>query len=78
MCFCPPLGLMLGFLTLTVCLQIVPSDFWRGHFLVHDGSFRKHCDFYRGVWCFAPICGDTSFMYVTRDDVTKAWLIIPF
>ena len=61
-------------------LQIVPSDFWRRHFLVHDGSFRKlgNCDFYRGVWYFAPIGGDTSFMGFTRDDATKAWLIIPF
>ena len=79
MCFCPPLGLMLGFLTFD-SLQIVPSDFWRRHFLVHDGSFRKlgNCDFYRGVWYFAPIGGDTSFMGFIRDDVTKAWLIIPF
>lgn len=54
--------------------------FWRRHFLVHDGSFRKlgNCDFYRGVWYFAPIGGDTSFMGFIRDDVTKAWLIIPF
>ena len=61
-------------------LQIVPSDFWRRHFLVHDGSFRKlgNCDFYRGIWYFAPIGGDTSFMGFIRDDVTKAWLIIPF
>ena len=60
-------------------LQVVPSDFWRRHFLVHDDSFRKlgNCDFYRGVWYFAPICGDTSFMYVTRDDATKSWLAIP-
>ena len=61
-------------------LQIVPSDFWRRHFLVHDGSFRElgNCAFYRGVWYFAPIGGDTSFMGFIRDDVTKAWLIIPF
>ena len=61
-------------------LRIVPSDFWRRHFLVHDGSFCKlgNCDFYRGVWYFAPIGGDTSFMGFTRDDATKAWLIIPF
>ena len=61
-------------------LKIVPSDFWRRHFLLHDGSFRKlgNCDFYRGVWYFAPIGGDTSFMGFIRDDVTKAWLIIPF
>ena len=61
-------------------LKIVPSDFWRRHFLVHDGSFRKlgNCDFYRGIWYFAPIGGDTSFMGFIRDDVTKAWLIIPF
>lgn len=28
-------------------LQIVPSDFWRRHFLVHDCNFRKlgSCDF---------------------------------
>lgn len=60
-------------------LQIVPSDFWRRHFLVHDDSFRKlgNYDFYRGVWYFAPIGGDTSFMYVTRDDATKSWLAIP-
>ena len=60
-------------------LQIVPSDFWRRNFLVHDDSFRKlgNCDCYRGVWYFAPICGDTSFMYVTRDDATKSWLAIP-
>ena len=60
-------------------LQIVPSDFWRRHFLVHDDSFRKlgNYDFYRGVWYFAPIGGDTSFMYVTRDDATKSWLTIP-
>lgn len=47
--------------------------------LVHDGSFRKlgNCDFYRGVWYFAPIGGDTSFMGFTRDDASKAWLIIP-
>ena len=61
-------------------LQIVPSDFWRRHFLVHDDSFRKlgNCDFHRGVWYFTPIGFDTSFMGFTRDDVTKAWLTIPF
>lgn len=61
-------------------LQIVPSDFWRRHFLVHDGSFRKlgNCDFHRGVWHFTPIGDDTSIMGFIRDDVTKAWLIIPF
>ena len=80
-----PFGQLKSFLKILIgvqydSLQIVPSDFWRRHFLVHDGSFCKlgNCDFYRGVWYFAPICGDTSFMYVTRDDATKAWLIIPF
>ena len=60
-------------------LQIVPSDFWRRHFLVHDGSFRKlgNCDFHRGVWYFTPISCDTSFMGFTRDDASKAWLTIP-
>ena len=38
------------------CLQIVPSDFWRRPFLVHDGSFRKlgNCDFYRGFGTLPP------------------------
>ena len=60
-------------------LQIVPSDFWRRHFLVHDGSFRKlgNCDFHRGVWYFTPIGCGTSFMGFSRDDATKAWLTIP-
>ena len=32
-------------------LQIVPSDFWRRHFLVHDGSFRElgNCVIFTGV-----------------------------
>lgn len=32
-------------------LQIVPSDFWLRHFLVHDGSFRKldNCVIFTGV-----------------------------
>ena len=57
-------------------LQIVPSDFWRRHFLVHDGSFRKlgNCDFHRGVWHFTPIGCDTSFMVFSRDDAIKSWL----
>lgn len=44
----------------------------------NDDGLRVLAPYYRGVWYFAPICGDTSFMYVTRDDATKAWLIIPF
>ena len=57
-------------------LKIVPSDFWRRHFLVHDGSFRKlgNCDFHRGVWYFTPIGFDTSFMGFSRDDAIKSWL----
>ena len=57
-------------------LKIVPSDFWRRHFLVHDDSFRKlgNCDFHRGVWYFTPIGCDTSFMGFTRDDAIRAWL----
>lgn len=57
-------------------LQIVPSDFWRRHFLVHDCNFRKlgSCDFFRGVWYFTPIDSDTSFMGFARDDAIRAWL----
>ena len=80
-----PFGQLKSFLKILIgvqydSLRIVPSDFWRRHFLVHDGSFRKlgNCDFHRGVWYFTPIGCDTSFMGFIRDDVTKAWLIIPF
>ena len=57
-------------------LRIVPSDFWRRHFLVHDGSFRKlgNCDFHRGVWYFTPIDSDTAFMGFARGDAIKSWL----
>lgn len=57
-------------------LKIVPSDFWRRHFLVHDCNFRKlgSCDFFRGVWYFTPIDSDTSFMGFARDDAIRAWL----
>ena len=57
-------------------LNIVPSDLWRRHFLVHDCNFRKlgSCDFFRGVWYFTPIDSDTSFMGFARDDAIRAWL----
>ena len=60
-------------------LKIVPSDFWRRHFLVHDDSFRKlgNCDFYRGVWYFTPIGCDTSFIGFIRNYAFQIWTIFP-
>ena len=60
-------------------LQIVPSDFWRRHFLVHDGSFRKlgNCDFHRGVWYFTPIGYDTSFIGFIRNNAFQIGTISP-
>ena len=60
-------------------LQIVPSDFWRRHFLVHDGSFRKlgNCEFYRAIWYFAPNRAHTSINAIIREHLTKARHIKP-
>ena len=60
-------------------LKIVPSDFWRRHFLVHDGSFRKlgNCDFHRGIWYFTPIGCDTSFIGFIRNNAFQIGTIFP-
>ena len=59
--------------------QMVPTDFFRRHYLVYDAAFIKigSLDCSRGVWSFTLAnTGETWFGY-SRDHAFRAFLLDP-
>ena len=59
--------------------RMVPTDFFRRHFLVYDAAFIKigSLDCSRGVWTFTLAETSETWFGYSRDNALRSWILDP-
>lgn len=59
--------------------KIVPTDFFRRHYLVYDAAFIKigSLDCSRGVWTFTLAGTSETWFGYSRDNALRSWILDP-